>query len=216
MQQRFIDNIDRNIITSVQQSPDLRQSQIAKRLGITQSAVAARWRKLRESGPVSIVSGLDLKKLGLEIARLDVTTKNPKPVLEWAAKCPLIVNGTVGVGDGSLSLFLTSEDIEMFQYVVNNHLRVIEGVKAVKFLPVLSWIKQFPAQLNLDVPKSNVPPCSALPYCPKCPANPMYDGRIWDGHSPKFSRAAGGSLPKRISRGTVAKKGTKKIKRKAR
>lgn len=178
-----LDSVNRKIITLLQNKPGLTQAKVAKTLGISQSAVASRLRKLNESKVFTPVLGLDLYRVGLQMSRVDVSTSSTEAMLNFAKSCPLCVNASSGVGDRNVSLLFAAEDIEMFQYIVDGHIRTLEGATEVSFAPILSWANGFAARIPLDVPRSTDPPCGSGPYCPRCPANPDYDGRVFDGAS---------------------------------
>jgi len=182
----LLDSINRTIIDLLLVHPQITQVELAKKLAMSQSSIAVRLEKLRTSGLVETSIGLDLSRLGLRMGRIDVATGKVDNVLEWATKCPLFVNSTLGIGGNNVSLFMVSEDMEMFQYIVEHHGRKIRGVTNLSFNPILQWSKDNFVPLQLDVPKRESPPCGLLPFCPKCPANPNYEGKIWlNGRSNK-------------------------------
>ena len=160
-------------------NPQISQIELAKKTNLSQSSIAVRLDKLRRSGLIATSLGLDLANLGLKMARVDVSTSHVDAVLEWARACPLYVNSTQGIGGENLSLFLVAEDMEMFQYLVEQHLRKLHGVAGLNFTPILRWSKNNYFPLALNISKTDHPPCGIGPYCPRCPANPSYDGKIW-------------------------------------
>ena len=179
----YLDHVNRRIIDLMIAEPKISQLELAKRLGMSQSSVAVRIDKLRKSKLISTTIGVDLTKLGVRMARVDVSTAQIDNVLNWAHRCPLFVNSSLGIGGENLSLLVVAEDIEMFQYMVEHHIRKITGVLDMTFNPILSWSKEEPVSLLLGVQKAKKPPCGMEPYCPRCPANPNYNGRIWvDGN----------------------------------
>jgi Lrp/AsnC family leucine-responsive transcriptional regulator len=165
----------------MEEDPFQSQTEIAKKLGLSQSSIALRIDRLRRSGIITDIVGVDIKKLGLEVARADVNCSDPMAILEWSKTCPLFINGSVGVGGTNLSLYFVGEDIEMFQYILDEHLRNLKGVNSVHFSPIVAWAKDYIAGISLDIRRNNEPPCKMGPYCPRCPANPNYDGEIWNG-----------------------------------
>jgi DNA-binding Lrp family transcriptional regulator len=178
-----IDGTNRKLITLLQEHPSLTQSELAKKLGISQSAVAFRLRKLKENKIFSSHAGVDLNRIGLQLAQVDLSTDNVNSTIEFARTCPLCVNMSTSVGDRNLSLLFAAEDIEMFQAIVDSHIRRLQGVSSVSFRSILSWGNVFSAQIRLDLPRSKQPPCGMMPYCPKCPGNPNYDGAIFTAKS---------------------------------
>jgi hypothetical protein len=79
------------------------------------------------------------------MSRVDVSATGPDSIIEFAKSCPLCVNASLGIGDMNVSLLFVSEDIEMFQYIVDNHIRKLQGVSELSFKPILSWVNGFPA-----------------------------------------------------------------------
>lgn len=175
----LLDSVNRSIIDIMIDSPQISQVELAKKLKMSQSSIAVRIEKLRSSGLVAATVGINVSKLGLKMARVDIATANTEQVLKWARRCPLFINSTLGIGDKNVSIFLVAEDMEMFQYLVESHVRKIPGVSSVNFSQILRWAKDQYLPLRLDMTKTKTPPCGEEPYCPRCPANPGYDGEIW-------------------------------------
>ena len=176
----LLDKTNRQIISLLEENPMLSQTEIAEELGLSQSSIALRLDKLRKSGIMNETIGIQYKKLGLQMCRADVSCSDPDLVLNWSTKCPLLVNSSVGVGGNNVSVFIACEDFEMFQYVVDEHIRRLEGVSTVYFHPIVDWAKDYIIRIALDAPKTEVPPCQLMPYCPRCPSNPKYNGKIWN------------------------------------
>jgi hypothetical protein len=126
------------------------------------------------------VAALNIESLGLQIGRADVLTSELRNVLAWAEKCPLCVNAATKVGGSNLSLYLVAEDSEMFQTIVDGHIRRIHGVSLLNFHPLVRWHRPFMGNLDLQVRRSSKPPCNMFPYCPGCPKNPNYRGKLWN------------------------------------
>ena len=174
------DKMDRKIIALLEVSPQLTQSDIAKQLGMSQSSIAVRLYKLQHSQILVESTGINYAVLGIQMCRADVKASSEDNVLSWARRCPLFINASRGIGENSLSLYFTAEDNDMFHYIVDEHLRKIEGVSEVKFVIIRSWERPYMLQLDLDYANKENPPCGMNPYCPKCPSNPKYNGRIWN------------------------------------
>jgi hypothetical protein len=135
---------------------------------------------LNDNGAFRTTLGVDYEKLGLEMGRVDISTEDTAYLLEWAERCPLFVNGLQAIGGKNATLFFLSEDMEMFRMIVDEHVRKLRGVREATFNPVLSWVRDFPTQVDLTVKKQRNPPCKTAPYCVRCPANPDYNGRVWN------------------------------------
>jgi DNA-binding Lrp family transcriptional regulator len=177
----LLNKTNKEIISMLEEDAFQSQTEIAKKLGLSQSSIALRLDRLRRSGIIRDVVGVHLKKLGVELCRADVNCSDPRSVLEWSKSCPLNLNGAIGVGGINVSLYFAAEDMETFQYIIDEHVRRLPGVKEVHFAPIVSWSREYVAPIKLEVSRSTSPPCGMLPYCPRCPANPDYDGKVWNG-----------------------------------
>jgi DNA-binding Lrp family transcriptional regulator len=175
----FLDENNRKIIGLLQEDPGLTQSDLAAKLHISQSAVAMRLAKLAKAGVFMRGSGLSYNQLGLRMGRVDIEAVDFTSILHWANCCPLFVNASLGIGGRSLSLLFVAEDLQMFHYLIDEHVRKLKGVRALDFSEIVSWTRDFPVNINLDYPKREAPPCGMLPFCPGCPGNPKYNGRVW-------------------------------------
>ncbi len=181
----LLDKTNKQIIDLLERDAFASQIEIAKQLGLSQSSIALRLDRLRRSGILTETAGVHLKMIGLEMSRSDANCSDSHAVLDWAKSCPLFINGTVGVGGTNVSLYFTAEDIEMFQYIIDEHIRKIDGVSAIHFSPIVNWAKDYIAPVPMGIQRSAEPPCQMLPYCPRCPANPDYNGTVWNGNAKK-------------------------------
>ena len=186
----LLDDINRKIISLLEENVGASQTEIANRLGLSQSSIALRLDKLRKSGVFTETAGVHLKMIGLDMFRVDVDSTEPRAVIEWARTCPLFVNGSVGVADSNVSLYFAGEGVQTFQNIVDEHVRRLGGVTGVHFSPIVYWGKDYIAPLKLDASSSDKPPCKMMPFCARCPANPNYDGRVWSGDKRRGRRSA--------------------------
>ncbi len=185
--ENLLDDVNRRIIDLLVRDPLISQIDVAKKLGMSQSSIAVRIDKLRRRGIIYGSTGLDLEKLNLKMGRVDVSTSDIETALAWAHKCPLLVGATLGIGGENLTLFIAAEDLEMFQYIVEHHIRKLKGVTGIAFSPILRWSNHQYVPLPLALEKKKSPPCEVSPYCPRCPSNPLNNGKLWrgagDGHT---------------------------------
>jgi DNA-binding Lrp family transcriptional regulator len=177
---RRSDRADRRIITLLEINPKLSQSELAKELGMSQSSIALRLSRLQESSLLVLSRSVNYVLLGLQMCRVDVETNDVDKVIEWAKRCPLFVNASKGIGDRPLSLYFTAEDIEMFHYILDKHLKMIEGVSDLTFTMIRGWERPYSLALDLNYANKDRPPCGMEPYCPRCPSNPKYNGKVWN------------------------------------
>ncbi len=111
--------------------PDISQSEIAQQVGLSQPTVGARIQKLRTSGAITASVGMDLKKVGLNLAKVDLTTKDSIEIINQFKHCPYFLNGLIVSGRENLSLFFAAEDISTIEAIVDRHLRSNPSVSGV-------------------------------------------------------------------------------------
>jgi DNA-binding Lrp family transcriptional regulator len=175
----LLDEKNKKLIDKLQMNPLATQSELAKYLNLTQSAIAMRLSRLLKSGLILREGGINYESLGLKMARLDVETSEIQPLMDWAERCPLFVNASIAIGGKNVAMLFVSEDLQMFYSIADLHIRRIQNTSQVSFSEIISWAKEFLVELDLNPQRTKSPPCGMLPYCPRCPANPEYDGNIW-------------------------------------
>jgi DNA-binding Lrp family transcriptional regulator len=181
----YLDDSNRQIIKELQDNPRISQARVAEKVGLSQSLVSIRLAKLVESGMVRNSIGINYGKLGLKMARVDLAVKDPYLIMQWAKKCPLCVNASKAIGRSNLSLFLVFEDLENLTWIVEKHLWKLDGIMDCNYSFINSWIfgDDICSSLDLAIERKVVPPCGELPFCPQCPKNPNYEGKVWAGNT---------------------------------
>ncbi|MEM4700123.1 MAG: Lrp/AsnC family transcriptional regulator [Candidatus Nezhaarchaeales archaeon] len=163
-----LDERDLAILSLLSSNPDASQEQIAKELGISQPAVHARMRKLRERGILRFRAGVDPFSMGLYLAKVDVTADNVGKVLASFSKCPYFVAGFVTTGRNNLCLLFMAEEVSTLESIVDNHLRMSEGVRSIEFNIVVSAVGDFVAPFRLYAPAVERQPCGSATVCTDC------------------------------------------------
>ena len=176
-----LDKTNRIIVRKLQENPELSQTELAKAVSMSQSSIALRLQKIFGSGLIRDPININYKKLGLSMARIDVTAKDAHAVLDWARRCPLCVNGSRTLDRTNLSLYFVSEDLESLNWIIDSHLRKIDGITDISCQMITSWAwdDALHMRLDLDTEREDAPPCGITPFCPKCPRNPEYEGQVW-------------------------------------
>lgn len=175
-----MDKTDRRIASLLQENPATTQTEIARKLGISQSSAGLRLAKLRSSNILMEAEVINYENLGMSMCRVDVDTTNPNGLLDWANTCPLFVNSVRSVGKTMVCLLFLGEDIKTFHSVIDEHLSKLDGVRNYEMTLFDNWQRPFYLKLDLRYSNQSDPPCGMLPFCTKCPSNPNYDGRIWN------------------------------------
>ncbi|TRZ91057.1 MAG: Lrp/AsnC family transcriptional regulator [Methanosarcinales archaeon] len=185
-----LDKRDRQILSLLEKNPEMSQSDIAEKLKISQPSVSARMHKLKQKGALAHVVGMNLKKVDLYMAKVDVIANNTSSVLDIFKDCPYFLNGLIVSGKHNLCLFFVGEDIATLEAIVDGHLRSNPLVKGAEVSIVIAPMKDLilPIKMNFDL--SSTPPCGngcnckdcahhISSRCLGCPVTGSYNGKIW-------------------------------------
>ncbi|MEM0448873.1 MAG: Lrp/AsnC family transcriptional regulator [Methanomassiliicoccales archaeon] len=185
-----LDDKDRSIITFYSQDPTISQEIIAKRLGLSQPSVAMRIARLKQMGALEIQYGINPLKLGLYLAKVDVSSTEPEHILEMFRECPYFANGFTVSGKSNLCLLFYSESVATLEAIVNGHLRSNPSVRDVDFNIIITSERKliFPTMLMTEI--SDTPPCGIKMECKECssfksqkcmgcPATGNYQGKFY-------------------------------------
>ena len=118
-----LDDVDRQIITLVQEDPNLTHTQIAEKINRSQPTVGMRIKKLEKSGILQFQPGINFKKVELFLATVEINTSNPNEILEMATCCPFMLNAFRLSGEHNICILLASSKIHKLDAIVNYHFR---------------------------------------------------------------------------------------------
>ncbi len=162
------DDKDKRILTMFSQNPDISQEAIGEEIGMKQPSVAVRIRKLKDAGALEQMAGVDPFKLGLQMAKVDVTTSDPGKVMKLFGTCPYFMNGLIVSGRSNLSLFFVAESISTLESIVDGHLRKMPEVQDVEFNIVISTSKRMVMPVELTPESEKRGPCEPNTTCLEC------------------------------------------------
>jgi DNA-binding Lrp family transcriptional regulator len=165
-----LDDKDKKIISMYAEKPDVSQEDIAKVISLSQPSVAIRIKKLRESGALETQTGINPLRMGLYMAKVDISSNNPTEILGMFKNCPYFANGFSISGTNNLCLFFISENISTLEAIVNGHLRPNKSVTGVDFNIVINTERDFVVPTVLTTEQSDKPPCGVFTDCKECPA----------------------------------------------
>lgn len=185
-----LDEKDREILTLLSEDPEIPQEQIADIINLSQPSVAMRIKKLRDAGIFHKVYGVNPLKMGLNVAKVEVTTTNSTKVLEIFQNCPYFLNGFTVSGQSNVLLMLIGEDIATLQSIVECHLGQLEEVKNIEFNIIISAAKELILPYQMKIKILDRPFCGLEINCGKCksyqekrclgcPMMSDYKGKIW-------------------------------------
>ena len=185
-----LDDKDRMIIDLFNRKPEISQAEVAKQLHLSQPSVAMRIKKLKKQGLIEHIIGINPLKVGLHIAKVDISTNNPNKFLSLYHNCPFFLNGFTVSGKNNLTLLFADENISSIESKVNRHLRGDKDVQNVELNVISSSIKDlvFPIRIRYD---NNEKLDCGMDYqckeCPNmknnrcfgCPLKDEYKGSFW-------------------------------------
>jgi len=185
-----LDKRDREILALLEKNPEMTQNDLAEKLKISQPSVSARIHKLKQKGALIHVVGMNLKKVNLYMAKVDVLASNTSSILSIFENCPYFLNGLIVSGKHNLCLFFVGEDISTLEAIIDGHLRSNPLVKEADVSIVITPMKDLVLPLRMTIDTSDAPPCGIGFSCKECtyhlsnrclgcPVTNSYSGNIW-------------------------------------
>jgi Lrp/AsnC family transcriptional regulator len=144
----MLDNVDRRIISLLQEDGDLSISQLADRLGMTPPPCWRRVKALKEKGVLKRqIWEVDPKKLGLNIcifATVKLAAHDPAAISAFrdeVRKAPEILECYILLGNIDALLKISTPDIEYYESFFYGRLSQLPAVREVTSSVVMSEIK---------------------------------------------------------------------------
>lgn len=185
-----LDDKDREILTLLSEDPDISQEKIAKIIKLSQPSVAVRLKKLKDMGAFSKICGINPLKMGLHLAKVEVSTNNTQKILKMFKGCPYFFNAFTVSGRSNLCLLFVGEDITTLEAIVEGHLRPLDEVKDIEFNIIISAANDLIMPFKMKIKSSDKQPCGINIQCADCPsyhenrclgcpAIGQYKGKLW-------------------------------------
>ena len=182
-----LDDIDKKIIFLFHEKQNISQDEIAKIVKLSQPSVAMRIKKLKEKGIIEQITGSNINKVGIYLAKVMVRTTNTTKILNMFRNCPFFLNGFIVSGSENLMLLFAGEDLASLESIIDCRIRPDKDVQSADFNIIISSIKDFIMPIKI-VERLNKPPCG-VEYktceaysenrCFGCPATNRYKGVFW-------------------------------------
>ncbi len=145
-----LDDIDKQIISIVQEEPNMTHTEIAERVNRSQPTIGMRIKKLEQSGILQFQPGINFKKVDLFLATVEVNTKEPERLMEMAKFCPFMLNAFRVSGDHNVCIMLTSSKLEKLDAIINYHFRNKPEVQNVSMEVVTDIAKDLILPIDFD------------------------------------------------------------------
>jgi DNA-binding Lrp family transcriptional regulator len=163
-----LDEKDRTIISMYAIDPNVSQEEIARTINLSQPSVAMRIKKLKEKGAIETQTGINPLKMGLYMAKVDISSTDPGEILKMFKSCPYFANGFSVSGKNNLCLFFISENISTLEAIVNGHIRPNKTINDVDFNIVINYVLDYVVPTVLTPKKVKSPPCGIFVHCKEC------------------------------------------------
>ena len=148
-----LDDIDRQIITLVQENPNLTHTQIAETINRSQPTVGMRIKKLEKDGVLQFQPGINFKKVDLFLATVELNTRKPEEILDMAKFCPFILNAFRLSGEHNICILLASSKLEKLDNIVNYHFRNNPAIQSCSMEVVTEISKDLILPIDFDSEK---------------------------------------------------------------
>lgn len=150
-----LDEIDRKIITLVQENPDMTHTQIAKKIDRSQPTVGMRIKKLESNGVLKFQPGINFKRVDLYLATVEIKTRDPEEIMDMAKYCPFMLNAFRLSGEHNICIMLASSQLEKLDNIINYHFRNQEDVQNVSMEIVTDIAKDLILPIDFDSENHN-------------------------------------------------------------
>ena len=160
-----LDDIDRKIITLIQNDPNITHSEIAQRVDRSQPTIGMRLKKLTNSGVLKIQAGLNFKTVDIFLALVYLKTDEPEEVMHMASHCPFVMNAYKLSGVYNMILSLASSHLDKLDGLVNSHFRNKEKIHSVKMEVVVDIAKDLVLPINFALQDELEPGSGECSYC---------------------------------------------------
>lgn len=145
-----LDDIDRRIITLVQEDPGLTHTQIAEKIDRSQPTVGMRIKKLEKSGILQFQPGINFKKVDIHLATVEIKTSNPGEILDMAKCCPFMLNAFRLSGEHNICILLASSKLGKLDNIVNYHFRSNPEISSASMEIITDFAKDFIMPIDFD------------------------------------------------------------------
>jgi Lrp/AsnC family leucine-responsive transcriptional regulator len=163
-----IDEIDKKILRSLSENPELSQLELSEGLKISQPAISARLHKLKETGVLAYSVGTNIKKSQLFLAKIEIMTTGTEDVISFFDKCPLYLNSFLTSGKYNLTVLLVGENMRSIMSCVDSHMRNDPLIKEMEFNLIVTPIRDFIVPIKPVLDKKETIPCETETCCNNC------------------------------------------------
>lgn len=162
-----IDNDDKKIIEMLEENPDLTHSYIAEEIGKSQPAIGARILKLERKHLITKQVGLNLRKVDLDVAIVQISTRDVEEIIKKVKDCPFINYVFRISGEFNLMVVLAASDLNIIEKIVDLCFRNDKNVLNVKTNFIISAERDFVIPIDFKIEKFDGNSCGPNCYLNK-------------------------------------------------
>ena len=190
---KILDEVNRKIISKLQQDGRTTFEELSKIVGFSSMGVKKRFDKLVEKGVLKVSPLLNIKKLGLQAAFVLIEIESSEAMeklLKRFKDCPRVVNIFTTLGRYNLIALVVAEDQDTLESISMEKcsLRSSEGIRRSEFIPIgnILYSPFLSVRENLTHKEKTTAPCNVdcrtckryQIECGGCPATSYYLGKL--------------------------------------
>jgi len=144
-EQRELDNTDRRLIGLLQKDGRISNTDLARRLGISEATVRLRLKKLIDGDVIQIVGVCNPFKIGFGITGdlyIHVDMRKTAPVIDELAKFKELWYIVMTTGQATINAEFVVGSLEELNDLVYNRLSVIDGIARIETSIITKYIKR--------------------------------------------------------------------------
>jgi len=145
-----LDDVDKQIISLVQEDPNLTHTEIASKINRSQPTVGMRIKKLEKNGILQFQPGINFKRVDLHLATVELNTRNPEEIMDMAKFCPFMLNAFRLSGEHNVCILLASSKLQKLDNIINYHFRNNPQITSISMEIVLDIAKDFILPIDFD------------------------------------------------------------------
>ncbi|MFW6194450.1 MAG: winged helix-turn-helix transcriptional regulator [Halobacteriota archaeon] len=183
-----LDEKDKQILEMLEDNPEVSQNEIARTVNLSQPSVGARIKKMVQFGILNHVYGLNIKKPGMYILKVDVKCRQPRELLKLFNGCPFFLNGFIVAGNRNLCMMFICEELTTLEAIVDHHVRPSKDVFDIDVGIVVRAERDTVVPMRIHVEPADEAPCGSdcgtcdywrNELCLGCPITGHYRGKVW-------------------------------------
>jgi len=154
-----IDEVDKKIISLLQENPEMTHSQISEKVHKSQPAVGARIIKMKRKNLLCTQIGVNMAKIDIKLAKVEMLTKDAEAVLKKVEQCPFVLHAFKVSGPTNLCVMIAAPDIQTIDNMVDRCYRTDPNVNSANVSYIIHSVKDLILPINFNIEHFNETGC---------------------------------------------------------